>query len=55
MRISSGDSVALTWDVYGAEQVRLDDTDVAISGNRTVAPGSTTTYRLRAWAGEKKA
>ncbi|MCP3998430.1 MAG: hypothetical protein GY722_25695, partial [bacterium] len=53
--VRKGGTATLRWDVYGAEQVRLDDADVAISGNRTVAPGRTTAYRLRAWAGEKKA
>ena len=55
VNLRKGGTATLRWDVYGAEQVRLDDADVAISGTRSVAPRSTTTYRLRAWAGEKKA
>lgn len=52
--VRRGASTSLSWDVYNAEQVRLDDTDVQARGRQTVAPQRTTTYHLKAWAADAK-
>ena len=48
--ITSGGSSALTWNVFGAAEVNIDQGigDVAAAGSRTVSPGTTTTYTLTA-------
>ena len=48
--ITSGGSSALTWNVFGAAEVNIDQGigDVAAAGSRTVSPSTTTTYTLTA-------
>jgi outer membrane protein OmpA-like peptidoglycan-associated protein len=47
-QVSCGDSANLTWSSTGAAQVRLNGAAVSASGNETVQPKETTTYKLTA-------
>ncbi|MGA2157620.1 MAG: hypothetical protein ABSG90_00230 [Dehalococcoidia bacterium] len=48
--IYPGQAASLTWNVSGADMVRIDPTvgNVSPSGSQTVSPGATTTYILTA-------
>ena len=50
MAIEAGDSATLTWEVTGADRVRIEPSvgEVPGMGSATVKPGATTTYRLEA-------
>jgi hypothetical protein len=50
MTIRAGERAELSWDVYGAEQVRLGDQDVDARGELSVSPRRKTYYQLRAWS-----
>lgn len=52
--IRAGESAELSWDVYGAEQVRLDQQDVDARGDRTVKPTRKTYYKLTAWSSSEE-
>jgi serine/threonine protein kinase len=51
--VQLGDEVTLTWNVTGAEHVRLDGTEVAASGVQTIRPDRAKRFHLRAtsWYG----
>jgi hypothetical protein len=48
--IRARERALLTWDVYGAEQVRLGDQDVDARSELSVSPSRKTYYKLRAWS-----
>jgi serine/threonine protein kinase len=51
--VQLGDEVTLTWNVSGAEHVRLDGAEVAADGVQAIRPGRATRFHLRAtsWYG----